>query len=168
MFKDIIKMLKMTLAFTLGLYMGSVLQPIIFVTFRPTIIKGSYIRSINTPNLGNEKVKEILDKFNKMGYDRIVNKEGWRPIDIVENKDLPGSMIGAASVGLDACRIELESKSFHNALMAEQVVIHEYLHCLGYEHTSDPQDLMFASYNRSSEDNVLKYAKDVYNRLLIW
>lgn len=148
--------------------LGLKLQTRVFVTFQPRIIQGSYIRSIDAPTIGKERVKKILDKFNKMGYDEIVSYEGWRPIDIKEADKLDGATIGLAKVRIFDCSIQLEANSLYSENMVEQVILHEYLHCLGYEHTSDPTDLMFASYNESSEDNIRKYAEDAFNRLKKW
>ena len=156
------------LMFFLGFRVGDQLKPVIFVMFNPAIIQGTYIRSINVPSLGNEFVEKTLDKFNKMGYSKIIHKKGWRPIDIIEVEELPGAAIGIARVEVLSCRIYLKTSSFQSDTMAEQVIQHELVHCHGYEHTSDPTDLMFASYNDTSEDNKRKYAEDIHKRSKFW
>ena len=168
--KKLFAMLGVFLVGAVSFQIGSQINPVVFTTMKPQIIHGSYIRSINVPSIGNHEIKIILDKFNKMGYTKIVSYEGWRPIDILEfpKSDKKNVTIGTAAVRIFDCQIYLKTSELYNSTMVEQVIIHEYLHCLGYDHTSDPIDLMFPSYNESSEENVRKYAEDAYKRLEEW
>ena len=44
-----------------------------------------YVQSIDTPKLNSQKVKKVLDKFNKMGYSKVVSyKRKFVPIWIFE------------------------------------------------------------------------------------
>lgn len=128
----------------------------------------SYIAEINTPNYGNKTTKEMLDHFNALGNNKAVFYEpktvASRPIYIRELEVIGGkeSIVGQALPLWDKCEITLKKGLDYETYY--QVLLHEYLHCLGYTHSLDKNDLMYYSVNYADETNVLKYAKEIEER----
>lgn len=128
----------------------------------------SYIAEINTPYYGNKTTKEMLDHFNALGNNKAVFYEpktvASRPIYIGELEVIEGkeNIVGLALPLWDKCEITLKKGLDHKTYY--QVLLHEYLHCLGYTHSWDKNDLMYYSVNYVDETNVLKYAKEIEER----
>lgn len=129
----------------------------------------TYVASITGDSEDITQVKESLDKFNKMGGGKIVHftppKKGWykrsvqievRPFNTMWEDGLAGWATGESN----PCDIAI--KKTPDAVELEQVLIHEYLHCMGYlEHTKDPNDVMYYEYNVVDDSNLLKYAQEL-------
>lgn len=139
----------------------------------------SYVSVVNTPEYSSEWTYQVLNEFNEMGDGLAVNfsKPGRvdRPITIGEKDDLeiiPPFLrdpnytmvtIGLAHVEDYSCKITLKTgldyATFRTTLM------HEYLHCLGYDHVdNDVTDLMTPADGPISEESIKKYAKDVASK----
>lgn len=155
----------------------SILAPIIILTHcscssfgRNRLYMDSYIADIDTP--GYKNTKQDLELFNSFGNEQIVQYEPvtkWsRPIYIKETKTLEGKKekIGQALVALDYCTITIEEGL--NEYEYYLVLIHEYLHCLGYDHVDDPNDIMYYELTDPSIDNIKKYAKEIEERRKKW
>jgi len=134
-------------------------------------INGSYIQGINLPTLGNNEAKAILDGFNAKVDGGIVRYgRGYRPIVIKEQElehDEPGKIkLGQARVLPDVCEIALNPKYLNNYKDLREVLIHEYLHCFNYGHTTNKNDLMYPEHGDNiSEENIEYYAKELKRRL---
>ena len=67
-----------------------------------------------------------------------------------------------------SCDITIKKGLFYEEF--RQTLYHEYLHCLGYSHTVNPNDLMFPTLGVGwvTEDNILKYARDAAKHKGLW
>lgn len=128
----------------------------------------SYIAEIDTPHYGTKTTKDMLDQFNKLGNNKAVSyvpkNVTSRPIYIKELEVIEGkeSVVGQALPLWDRCEITLEKGLDYKTYY--QVLLHEYLHCLGYTHSWDQNDLMYYSVNYADETNIIKYAKEIEER----
>lgn len=123
----------------------------------------SYVAVINTESYKEAEIKNILEDFNKLGHLKLVRYEGIRPIIIYDRNFTDkgkewrlGETMGAPLW----CEIQL--KKDMSPYFLRFVLIHEYLHCFGYDHTNIPSDLMYPeiSYNLTDFD-LLMYAQDL-------
>lgn len=125
----------------------------------------TYIKSINTPNYSN--TKKILEKFNALGDNKIVSfveKVNGRPIVIEEmseiDKKLSPGAVGIAFNTIIKCRIVVLPGL--SEIEYEEVLLHEYLHCYGYDHVDNYRDLMYYSLVPvDKEQNIKDYAQKV-------
>jgi HSP90 family molecular chaperone len=128
----------------------------------------SYIERIDTPSYGYEITMDVLNKFNSYGNGKAVNfhkkSQTSRAIYITEVQDIPGkeSVIGQALPLWDRCDIVIEKGLDQNTYY--HVLLHEYLHCMGYMHSQNEQDLMYPSVTYVPESNIMQYAKEVAER----
>lgn len=122
----------------------------------------SYVSKIRTPSYGNFHTKKVLDKFNKLGDNKAVMKDGYRPIYIVEGDLTPGAVGVAYRLPL-YCVIVVERNMPY--YIYDQVLLHEYVHCFGYGHVEDDKDLMNAYVSPYfDEKSIEKYAKEIKER----
>ena len=127
------------------------------------VVDYAYVKKIDTPTIGSKKVKKALDKFNKIGYSRVVSYERkFIPIWIFESY-LAGGSLGVALPTVIGCIIILDPYMRDEAQI-EHVVIHEYVHCLGYDHTYDPRDLMYREYVPDQGSNYKHYVDEILKR----
>jgi len=131
--------------------------------------KNTYIELIDTPSYG-EETKQILEEFNSLAPGPIVSfkklKNG-RPIRITEMTESSRywnpSAIGLAWPGFLSCEIQV--RIGEDFLDYREVLIHEYLHCMGYGHSKDPLDLMYYSLMLvDKEENIRQYAIKVWRK----
>jgi len=143
------------------------------------IVPEAYISSINTPYYSNAWTKQVLEEFNAMADGKAVLFAPHvidRPITISESEDLeviPKFLrdpnynlvtIGLAEREVMSCKITLKTNLDYATFRT--TLIHEYLHCMGYDHVEgDPNDLMAPVDGNISEENIRKYAKDVARRI---
>lgn len=137
----------------------------------PTIPNMSYVARIDTPKLNSKKVKKMLDKFNEMGYSEIVTyDEKLIPIWIIE-KDridlfIEGDTLAIAASSLFGCPIWLNVEELKgNDKVLERTLIHEYLHCMTYDHSFITGDLMDTHDVEISEENVQEWADRLRKRM---
>ena len=144
----------------------------IFDHYRMHVVKRylapySYLADIDTPNLGDGRVRSGLIIFDRMSIAPIVQQQGRRPIYIHESDmEFFSWLSGAKPLGVAVnwphrCDIYLNSDMKHDpTYYISFVVIHEYLHCLGYEHVDNPNDLMYyrLDEDRISLDSIRGYA----------
>lgn len=146
--------------------LGAALGPQIFDVYSQMFFHRTYVANITTPTYGN-KVKAALEEFNQMADNDIIEfgtKLNGRPVEIHEmDSFIEGvfpDMLGYATPDYKSCKIYLRRDL--DELQLREVVIHEYLHCMGYMHTHDRKDLMYYSYNPiDKEENIRQYAKEV-------
>ena len=126
--------------------------------------KKTFIESLNTPTFPN--AREILQQFNSYGDNKIVSFtaiENGRPIVIEEMTDIEENVLfedvaGLAYPKLTSCTIKLRRNLDTKEL--KDTLLHEYLHCYGYDHVDNPEDLMYYSINPvDKENNIREYAK---------
>lgn len=128
----------------------------------------SYIAEIDTPYYGTNTTTQMLKHFNSYGNNKAVNftakSPASRPIYIKEAPTIQGkeSVVGQALPLWDRCDIVIEKgldlQTYYN------VLLHEYLHCLGYTHSWNRNDLMYFSVSYCPEENIIKYAKEIEER----
>jgi len=130
----------------------------------------SYIKEIQTTVIPKSQIENSLRLFNAIGYNRIVKSSGYRPIII---KDIPrdglmyklfkGRVAGLAWSGLTACTIYLNPDLMLTGPMdVFTTTLHEYLHCLGYSHVDNSNDLMYYSSSDASLSSIEGYAEVLY------
>lgn len=131
----------------------------------------SYVNTFTLHTYKEDSVKAVLADFNSMADGGIVKYQGNRPINIIEMpvimQFMYPSAVGVAIVGYTKCDIyivpELSTTSFRETLL------HEYLHCFGYEHTDEPKDLMYyAEVPVDKEDNIKYYAIDLKRKYYVY
>ena len=139
---------------TIGLYKYRIYQK------KKEEFTNSYVDKIITTSYSKSEVRNILDTFDKQSYNSIVHYEGTRPIIIVEtNKGLKPWMVGLAKWDLNKCVIILRPNL---GVRFREVLLHEYMHCFGYEHKDNKKDLMYYSvYYAPSEKSIENYARDL-------
>lgn len=161
-----------------GFIIGDQIKPYYdYYIAEPKLMRRSYVVSITGDYLDVQLVKKHLDNFNTIGHNRILRFEKLRtndrPITIevrVLGKDFyenlnKDSLLGYTISLEDKCTIVLV-----NDMPLEQqfrdVIIHEILHCYSYEHTKDPNDLMYP-YNNFNDYSlsIEKYAKELEKRM---
>lgn len=140
-------------------------------------IKGSYIARIETTTYDKRDIIAVLEEFNYMGNGNVVTfvkpENGGRPIVIKEsdfNSDPLQKILGYETLGMaipkpQNCTIRLKKNLSLKYL--DHVLIHEYLHCMGYEHVENNiNDLMAPYYNEDVDFiNILNYGKDLEKKL---
>ena len=127
--------------------------------------KNTYIHSINTPSY--PKTREILEEFNSMADNAIVSFDkiaDGRPLDIAEMTPMDliiaPDAVGIAYPRLSKCTIHV--KPGLEDIIYREVLLHEYLHCYGYDHSTEPTDLMYFSVTYvDKEENIRQYALKV-------
>jgi hypothetical protein len=105
--------------------------------------KGSYIRGISGNQEFIEKITFTIDNLNALGDNNSVKWSGIRPIWIYE-ADLPRETLGRAYVSPVHCVIAIQEGLEDDLL--ENVLLHEILHCQGYDHTDTFCDIMYKYY----------------------
>ena len=134
--------------------------------FSTITFPNNFVSSINTVNYDKTEVKKILDDFNALTDTDIVKYNTdyalKRPIHISEGY-LEGNTIGQSRMTIFYCKIILSSGMSYE--MLKHVLLHEYLHCMGYGHSNIREDLMYPYYTQISEENLKKYALDLEKRL---
>lgn len=144
----------------------------IYAMIYPEILEcrapNSYVYSIDMSSYSNQYVKEFLIEFNKLGNNKAVNfspptnpKYVLIPRKIyITEKELEKNTLGLARNSFFKCEIELTSGMDYAKL--NLVLLHEFLHCMGYSHTEDPNDLMNAYFNENiTKENLKKYALEL-------
>lgn len=128
----------------------------------------SYVEHIDTPSYGHKTTMDVLEKFNSYGHGNAVNfhrkSPASRAIYITEAQEIPGkeTVIGQALPLWDRCDIVVEKGL--DPTTYYHVLLHEYLHCLGYTHSWNEQDLMYPSITYAPESNIMQYAEEIAER----
>lgn len=146
--------------------LGIMLNDLTFEAVSRVFFRFTYIETIDTPSYAN-RTKEVLEEFNSMGDNKIIRFDKikfGRPVKIFEMTDLYTNLkpqtLGTADVALSDCIINI--KRNRNPLDFREILLHEYLHCMGYDHVPNQLDLMYESLNPvDKEDNIRQYAKKV-------
>jgi len=141
-----------------------ILEPIVEPT-KPELAKGSFISEVKSTTYETKKIQKTLDKFNNMGNNKIVSYEGTRPIYIYTSDTLSEKgRLGQALVGRHECEITIQTNL--EGRLFEAVLIHEYLHCMGFiEHSWVWGDLMFYKQSPKRTENVQRYANKLQGML---
>lgn len=74
-----------------------------------------------------------------------------------------GGILGIAWVGTEPCEIDIVERTYNYGQdLVNSVVWHEIGHCLGFEHSSDPSDIMYpyanplSSYSEKSKQRFFR------------
>lgn len=131
----------------------------------PYKVKDIYVHSITTEKYNQEDIINILDDFNSLGYNKAVKYEGSVPIYIKEVEFIGSNgdneTLGQASISLSirgaACNIKVVN--YLSKYVLRLVILHEYLHCLLFDHVDEEGDLMAPVLDFILEENIEKWAK---------
>ncbi len=140
---------------------------------------GGYITNINTPYYTNATTRRILNDFNAMaGGDAVIYGKTDRFLDrkitisdsktcSYKNKKKETKMcVGLASCGSFTCQITVKRGKTKEEY--RQILLHEYMHCMGFDDNDDSNDLMYRIEHIVSEENIQGYANEAAGRQLIW
>lgn len=146
------------------------------------IITDSYISEVKTRYYPKEWVMSVLHEFNDMaeGQEAVLFEKHKidRKITIEDADDLSllpfylrdpeaPTYIGRTFENELNCRIILKTGMDYATFRT--TLLHEYLHCLDFDHTEgDKNDLMYATDTEStevSEENIKGYAKKVARKI---
>lgn len=168
--------MKMVRTWVLILAILTQLTPVIFFVtglaynkyIQPKIIKATYVGEIKGDPIEQAMIKDALVYFNNFGEGKIVkfekpNSRFARPIEFSIHdfrKDIfLNNLAGLTTINGNNCKIQVYPTS--DPVEFKQVLIHEYLHCMGYNHVDKQSDLMYPSYIEVKESNIQKYADEL-------
>lgn len=161
--KFILRVILYTAFFPYLVMIAMALSDTAFNLYGKFFFNKTYIRSINLPSY--PEAENILKEFNSMGDNKIVSFEeipNGRPIDIAEMTQFD-FIVAPNAVGIARPRATNCTIGIKNGLDKpefREVLLHEYLHCYGYDHSPDSTDLMYYSLNPiDKEENIRQYAK---------
>lgn len=153
------------------LFMGSKLaSSSIVMTKPPVVLKYTYVAEIRGSEEGKRFVKYSLDYFNRLGNNQIVTYTHPGTIyarsiviNFIDTEDAAKKLAGIAWPFLFDCDITVYND--FRPIILRQTIIHEYLHCMGYRHSDDKEDIMYFEQAGWPQQNEEKYAKDLLERL---
>ena len=137
------------------------------------VIPRTYVRTIHTYTYPKETIINILKSFNYVAEYEVFQEKGLRPIDIYEDD----SFIDQRSPDHDYVSTEglTYTSPFHCTTvlrsqmpeeMLSKVLIHEMLHCYGYNHNDRTKDLMNPVYSGEvSQFNILGWAHRLSDKI---
>lgn len=138
---------------------------LIFAVYGKLVFRTSYIEYINTPTYNN--TRKVLSDFSDMSGGQIVSFDKiqlGRPITISEieydDDTFAPEVLGVAYPSYTKCNIKIR-KDLEDSVFRE-TLIHEYLHCYGYWHVLNENDLMNPTLNPvDKEENIRHYARSM-------
>lgn len=146
-----------------------------------TLPVGGYLALIDTPSYTNELTQRILIEFNELGsgeaviwggqsifgtiLDRQITIKETDTCEYEKNAEIH-NCVGIAHCSVVRCDIEV--KKGMKAPEYRQVLLHEYMHCMGFDDNKDPNDLMYETENVAPEINIHFYAEEAAERQRIW
>ena len=141
----------------------------IFEVYGRYFFKYTYIEVIDTPTY-KDQTKKVLEEFNSFGDNKIISFKkinNGRPVQIREMTDLEEQLrpdvLGSAWPSTADCNIRMKKKQ--DPYEYRETLIHEYLHCFGYNHVPNPRDIMYFQENYlDKEDSIRQYAKKVLKK----
>ena len=152
----------------LCIYLGCFGTPLLMMSYmwagRNTIFQDSYINKIDTKYYGDNITLWCLESFDRLAPGTAVSfdeKENSRPINIsiTDKFWMPGTL-GMALTMPHTCSIYIKKALDYKSYC--DILIHEYLHCMGYSHTSNKLDIMYPYYIfDASVDNKRDYATEL-------
>ena len=131
----------------------------------------NYIQKIKLPKKYRKWATKDIARFNKLipSIKPAIRygKKGHRPITI-SMKKLKGARLGVAYQMGHACNIYITTKL--NKEVFRSVLIHEILHCYGYDHSPNYRDVMYRSnlYWLVSPMSDTYYADDIIHNREGW
>ncbi len=152
-----LKQQRMIILIALSIYAAVLGTPIVLkgymYTGRNTVFADSYIKEIKTPSYGNGFTQWCLESFDKLTPGTAVDfneKGNFREITIDEKENflVPGTL-GVALTLPTFCHIYMRKGLDYKSYC--DILIHEYLHCMGYPHTSDRLDIMYPYYYKDAD-----------------
>lgn len=168
----------MLIAYDIGDQIGGALKGYLLQKY---IIPDSYIAEIQTTSYNEAWVTDVLKEFNAMAapkqavlfeknvIDRKIVIQEVLDLDMVpfflRAPDAPIT-IGYAMETELKCTILLKTGLDYATF--RRTLIHEYLHCMGYDHVDNEHDLMGAVETVNSnitEENIKSYAKKVAEKI---
>lgn len=145
-----------------------------------TLPVGGYLSLVDTPTYTNNRTQRILLDFNELGGGEaviwgkpLINIGLDRTITIEETDVCEHEKDGEIQqcVGISYCgalKCTIKMKKGLDAIHYRQVLLHEYMHCMGYDDNDDANDLMYHTENVAPEINIHYYAEMAAERQEIW
>lgn len=168
----------MLLSYAIGDQIGGALKNYLLQKY---IIPDSYISEITTTSYDKKWVTDVLEEFNGMAapqeavlfekhvIDRKIVVQEVLDLDMIpvflRDPEAPVTIGYALETELK-CTIQLKTGLDYATF--RRTLIHEYLHCLGYDHVNDENDLMGAVETVNSkitEENIKSYAQRVAKKI---
>lgn len=168
----------MLVAYAIGDMLGGAIKSHLLQKY---IIPDSYISEIKTTSYDPTWVTDVLKEFNAMAapkeavlfekhvIDRKIVVQEVLDLDMIpfflRDPDAPVT-IGYAVETEMKCTIQLKTGLDYATF--RRTLIHEYLHCMGFDHVNDNNDLMGAVETESSqitEENIKGYAEKVAKKI---
>lgn len=149
---------------------GSVAEEVKPDQYMQYLARFSYISNIDMPP---EQVRWALDdiaEFNSFAPENVVSYTGYRPIMITNNMQyiLGGDAIGVAVRLFNGCVVVIDENYTSSIFFRDNfriILLHEILHCYGYDHVDDETDIMYATHTMYDPIPSLKvYANDIFDR----
>lgn len=140
----------------------------LYETYAKVMFKNTYIELIDTPSYST--TKQILEDFNSLEDNKIISfkkiKYG-RPVKIVEMssflEELYPDALGITFPQADKCTITIKKNQFW--MDYKETLLHEYLHCMGFDHSPNKYDIMYKYLIPvDKEENIKYYAKKLRNK----
>ncbi|HEY8366157.1 MAG TPA: hypothetical protein VIL57_03325 [Bacteroidia bacterium] len=140
----------------------------------------SYLESITMGNRDRANlVADTLEEFNLMADKPIVKQSGYRAVNIYDMPDWvdelgpaitfnPNTKLLGLALDLPFGCIIFLNKHLNSARLP-QVTLHEYVHCFGYKHIDNTEDLMNADYEETvGLDNIKSWANKLERTMYGW
>lgn len=145
---------------------------------------GGYLSLIDTPTYTNDRTQRILLDFNELGsggaviwggqsilgsiLDRQITIKETDKCEFEKDNELH-NCVGIAHCSVVKCAIEVRTGL--PPVEYRQVLLHEYMHCMGFDdlrEDKDKTDLMYFEENEAAEINIQYYAEQAAERQEIW
>jgi hypothetical protein len=142
--------------------------PLLMTYFSPKVrhivFHGTYMKMFIGTRINQIRTYKAIDNFNALVDNRAIKFEGTRPIIIVESKFKEREILGEALPLPSYCLIKIDPDLTDR--IYEEVVLHEMVHCYGYDHALNPCSLMAAALNpgcpkMAKNLSIYMYAKEL-------
>jgi len=169
---------------------GIYLRLILFLQFAPpfvvylsynylTVIKHttgkfSYLKNVRGSDQEIASTLQVLGDFHMAdGSGSKIPRVGWRPItityinDFIQNEFVVDGLYlnGLAHVKWGSCDITISRARTASSDKFTRTLTHEYLHCFGYKHIDNKNDVMYPYQRKVTEESVRAYSRDLNKRL---
>ncbi len=114
---------------------------------------GTYVKYVSE-DIYNQYIFNINRDYRK----EAIKSSGDRPIYIFQTKYLNYEYLGYSISNQQGCIIFINNIGYDE----EITVLHEILHCYGFQHSEDRLDLMyFENYYGQTRESAFKYLKEI-------
>lgn len=123
-----------------------------------------YIHSILMPITQKSWTEEAIAELNSFTRSDVIKKEGLKPIVVITSDQLYDSGLAGLAIEMAGVCLAIVSDSLlESKEIFQEVAIHEILHCYGYGHSTDPDDVMYFEVSATQKTKSYKnYARDLF------